>query len=269
MTDVGTARLGWQSKGLLDGRDPLSRWPPPASGSGELATVIDVLAEAPDTVTLRLRCSATHSFLPGQHFVVRVSTGGPFPALESYSVASSPWPDPSIIDLTIKEVPGGRVSPRLVRQIPVGAVLAIEGPFGYFTWTEADGGPLALVGAGSGMVPLMAIVRYAAAKQLNVPVRLLCSSAGRDHAIYHEHLAALAASHPWLEVTHTFTRDADDTYARYHRRIDATMLAETFACIAATCQAYVCGPPGTVRAAEAGLAAVGVAAGRLNTEEWD
>lgn len=143
----------------------------------------------------------------------------------------------------IKEVPAGRVSPQLVRQIPVGAVLAIEGPFGYFTWTEADGGPLALVGAGSGMVPLMAIIRYAAARQLNVPVRLLCSSAGRDHAIYHDRLAVLAASHPWLEVTHTFTRDPHDTYARYHRRIDATMLAETFASIADTCQAYVCGPP--------------------------
>jgi len=143
--------------------------------------------------------------------VVRVPTGGRFPSLESYSVASSPWPDPSVIELTIKEVPGGLVSPLLVRRIPVGAVLAIEGPFGYFTWTETDGGPLALVGAGSDIVPLMAIIRYAAAKQLAVPVRLSLSSEDRTHAIYHQQLTTLAQAHPWLEVTHTFTRGRGPT----------------------------------------------------------
>lgn len=267
---IGDPRVERWSAELLADRDPPGSWAAPALGADqEPATVVAVMAEAPDTVTLRLRRTRTDGFCPGQHFVASVPTGGQFPVLESYSVASSPWPDPSMIDLTVKEVPGGRVSPLLVRRIPVGAVLAIEGPFGYLTWSEADGGPLALIAAGSGIVPMMSIIRYAVARHLSIPVRLLCSSADRAHAIYHRHLADLARTQPWLEVVHTFTGDPTDRYARYHRRIDTAILTETFAPIATTCRAYVCGPPAMVRTVETSIAAIGVDPGRLNADEWE
>jgi ferredoxin-NADP reductase len=268
---IGRRRVSSWAARLVGERDPIAGWPPPAAAGPdcELATVTAVIPEAPDTVTLRLARGRTKGFLPGQHFIVQVPTGGRFPSLESYSVASSPWPDPTSIDLTVKEVPGGRVSPVLVRRIPVGAVLEIEGPFGHFTWDEDDGGPLALVGAGSGVVPLVAIVRYAAAKGLQVPIRMLCSATDREHAIYFDLLSDLSDAHHWLEVTHTFTRDRHDTAARYHRRIDTAMLDESFAQIAAGCLAYVCGPFDMVRTVETGMASIGVAATRTNTEQWE
>lgn len=256
---------------IVAGRDPLDAWPPPIRlrAGWRAATLLEVTPEAPDAATLRLRRSDGESFLPGQHFHLEVPTGGVYPAVETYSVASSPWPDPRIIDLTVKEVPGGRVSPVLVRRVPVGAVLALEGPFGYFTWNEADGGPLALVGAGSGIVPLMAMIRYAAAKGLRVPMRLVYSSKDVAHAVYLQELARLAELHPWLGVVHTFTEDPVDPAARYHRRIDREMLTGVLGDIADACVAYVCGPFDMVRTAEDALGAIGIGPGRLRSENWE
>lgn len=256
---------------LIESRDPPGSWPspdPPRS-SWQSATITDVIPETPDTVTLRVRRSGDDVFLPGQHFHIEVPVGAEFPAVETYSAASSPWPDPQVVDFTIKEMPGGRVSPILVRKAPVGAIVRVEGPFGYFTWTEADGGPLALVGAGSGIVPLMAMVRYAAAKNLEVPIRLLYSSRDRLQAIYYHELAQLTERHQWLEVLHTFTARSSDPAGRYHRRIDTEMIADTFADMAGRCLAYLCGPFAMVRAAEAGLTEAGVQPGHLFSEEWD
>lgn len=260
----------WAAR-LAEERDPLAAWPPPARlrVDWQPATVTKVIPETPDTVTLRLRRVSSDGFLPGQHVHVEVPTGGLYPAVETYSVASSPWPDPQIIDLTVKEVTGGRVSPILVRKVPAGAVLPIEGPFGYFTWTEADSGPLALVGAGSGIVPLMAFIRYAAAKRLNVPTRLLYSSKDRQHAIYFNELIRLADLHPWLEVVHTFTADPANPAARYHRRVDQQILESVFAEIADVCLAYVCGPFEMVTTTETALQQIGVKPGRLFSENWE
>lgn len=256
---------------LLRGRDPASAWPPPAHPGAdyELATLVEVIPETPDTVTLRLARSRDEPFLAGQHFHVRIPTGGTWPTVETYSAASSPWPNPQIIDLTIKEIPGGRVSPVLVRRVPVGATLAIEGPRGYFTWNETDGGPLALVAAGSGIVPLMSIIRYATAKLLGVPTRLLYSSRDQAHTIYHQELAHLADQYAWLEVIYTFTADPGNPAARYHRRIDHDMVAENFADIAERCLAYVCGPFTMVVNTERALGEIGVAPGRMMSENWD
>jgi len=267
---TATACQPWAAQ-LLQGRDPLTTWPPPAHlrVDWQPATVVEVIPETPDTVTLRLRRASDEAFLPGQHFHVEVAAGGPYPAVETYSVASSPWPDPKIIDLTVKEIPGGRISPILVRKIPVGAVVAIEGPFGYFTWTEADGGPLALIGAGSGIVPLMAFIRYAVAKGLRLPVRLLYSSKDRLHAIYLDELARLADLHGWLDVVHAFTADPVDPAASYHRRVDQEMLRAVFADNAESCLAYVCGPFEMVTATEAALQEIGVVPGRLLSESWE
>ncbi len=256
---------------LLCGRDPVGAWPKPARirDGWQPATVREVIAEAPDTVTLRLVLTDSQPFLPGQHFNLEVPAGGAYPAVETYSASSSPWPDPQVVDLTVKEVPGGRVSPLLVRRIPVGTALAVEGPLGYFTWNEADGGPLVLVGAGSGVAPLMAMIRYAAAKDLDIPMRLLYSSKDRAHAIFGRELDRLAAEHRWLQAVHAFTADTGGPAACYHRRIDHDMLADTFADIAGACLAYVCGPFAMVTCIEEQLLRLGVQPGRLMSEDWE
>lgn len=269
-TITATAREPWSAH-LLEGRDPITSWPPPARlrTDWEPATVIKILPETPDTITLRLRKAGNQKFLPGQHFHLEVPTGALHPAVETYSAASSPWPCSRIIDITVKEVPGGQVSPVLVRRVPIGAVLGIDGPYGYFTWSEADGGPLALVGAGSGIVPLMAMIRYAVAKELQVPIRLLYSSRDRLHAIFYGELARLTELHPWLKVTHTFTADPIDSAARYHRRVDLHMIESVFDDVAGDCLAYVCGPFEMVTATESALETIGIKAGRLLSESWE
>ncbi len=125
----------------------------------------------------------------------------------SYSVGSSPFSDASVFDLGVREIPGGLASPRLARDLSPGDRIEVRGPAGRFTWTEADGGLLLLVGAGSGLVPLMAIIRYGAAADLAVPMRLVCSSASFEFAFYHEDLTRLAETRGWLNVVHSFTRD--------------------------------------------------------------
>lgn len=261
---------GWAQQLLCD-RDPTGTWPGPSRirDGWQQATVSEVIAETPDTVTLRLALADGQPFLAGQHFNLEVAAGGTYPAVEAYSASSSPWPDPRIIDVTVKEVSGGRVSPLLVRHIPVGAVLAIEGPLGYLTWNEADGSPLALVGAGSGITPLMAMIRYAAAKDLDVPVRLLHSSKDRAHAIFGDQLDRLADQYRWLQVVHTFTADPVEPTGSYHRRVDHDMLADTFADIAGSCLAYVCGPFALVTHVEEQLLRLGVQPGRLTSEYWE
>lgn len=219
--------------------------------------------------TLRLCLPESTGFLPGQYYNVRMAVAGrPRPVQRSYSVGSSPFPDASVIDLGIREVPGGVVSPRLVRGLSAGDRVEVRGPAGRFTWAEAAAGPLLLVGAGSGLVPLMAMVRYAVARDLAIPMRLVCSSASFDVAFYHDELVRLAETHRWLEVVHTFTQDPVDPRSGHHRRVDQVMLAEVILGQLPR-WVYVCGPPLMVEAVATGLADVGVDTATIRTEKYD
>lgn len=245
------------------------RQPSTARPQWQHAEVVEIIGETPDAVTLRLRLSEAGGFLPGQYYNVRLAVAGrPRAVQRSYSVGSSPFPDASVIDLGVREIPDGLVSPRLVRDLSPGDRVEVRGPAGRFTWTEADGGPLLLVGAGSGLVPLMAIVRYAAAADLAVPMRLVCSSASFEFAFYHEDLVRLVEACGWLNVVHSFTRDRDDPRAAHHRRVDRTMLAD-----AVDGQlprwAYVCGPPIMVEAVATWLADLGVDPAAIRSEKYD
>lgn len=233
------------------------------------AQVLDIIVEAPDAVTLRLQLETSTGFLAGQYYNVRLSLPDRATAIQrAYSVGSSPVPDPSIIELGVREVPGGLISPRLVGALALGERLEVRGPFGRFTWAKDDGGPLLLVGAGSGVVPLMSMIRYAAASGLDVPMRLVSSSSSFDYAFYHRELNEMARRHPWLEVVHTFTRDDLDPRARYHRRIDRSMIAEAVAGQFPE-RAYLCGPPSMVEDVEGWLGALGVDPSRIRTEKYE
>ncbi len=235
----------------------------------EDAEVVEVIEETADAVTLRLRLPKSTGFLAGQYYNVRLAIGGRSrPVQRSYSVGSSPFPDASVIDLGIREIPGGLVSPRLTRELSPGDRVEVRGPAGRFTWAEAAGGPVLLVGAGSGLVPLMAMVRYAAARKLVIPMRLVCSSPSYDLAFYHDELGRLADAHQWLEVVHTFTRDLRDPRAGHHRRIDRAMLAEAID-VQVPRWVYVCGPPMMVDAVATELGGLGVDKAAIRSEKYD
>ena len=244
-----------------DSRRKPARW--------QNAEVLDIIEEAPDAITLRLRLEEPAGFLPGQYYNVRLlvpNRSGP--VQRAYSVGSSPVPDPSIIDLGVREVPGGLVSPRLVGDLAAGDRVEVRGPVGRFTWTTDDGGPVLLVGAGSGVVPLMSMIRYAVAADLDVPMRLVCSSSNFDYAFYHRDLSYLSERFSWLKVVHTFTRDPLDPRASHHRRIDQIMIAEVVA-ERFPRRTYICGPPTMVEDVQKWLTELGVDPTTVLVEKYD
>ena len=233
------------------------------------ARLIDIIEETPDAVTLRMRLEDSANFLPGQYYNVRLSVPGRTgPIQRAYSVASSPVPATSVIDIGVREVPGGLISPQLVRGLRIGDRIEVRGPVGRFTWTSDDGGPVLLVGAGSGVVPLMSMIRYAAAADLNIPIRLVCSSSSFDNAFYGCDLADLTEQYSWLEVVHTLTRDSSDARAAHHRRIDRRMIAEAVAGQFPR-RAYICGPPTMVEDVQGWLGELGVDPASVRVEKYD
>ena len=227
-----------------------------------------VIDEAPDAVTLRLRLADAAGFLPGQYYNVRLAVPGrPRPVQRAYSIGSSPAPDPSLIDLGVREVPGGLLSPRLVR-LRAGERLSVRGPYGRFTWDGRDAGPVLLVGAGSGMVPLMSMLRHAAQRGRRDPVVAVCSAVTYSHAFYRDELAALASGHSWLRVVHCITRDPAEPRAHYHRRMDRTVLSKSLEGIRPSA-AYLCGSPAMVESVAAALVDLDVAPEVIETEKYD
>src|SRR5262245_5963901 len=188
---------------------------------GQVEVIVD---ETPHTRSLLLDVPNWPGHTAGQHVDVRLTAEDGYQAQRSYSLASPP--EERQLALTVERLDNGEVSPYLTEVLQVGDQLELRGPIGgYFTWQVADGGPLLLVAGGSGIVPLMAMLRHRAAQGSTVPARLLYSSRTFDEIIYRQELAQLTADST-LMVTHTLTRGRPADWIGYHRRIDRAMLAE-------------------------------------------
>jgi ferredoxin-NADP reductase len=217
-------------------------------------------------MTLRLTSPDWHGHTPGQHVDVRLTAEDGYQAQRSYSIASVPaegW-----LDLTIEDIAEGEVSPYLAEFLQPGDMLELRGPIGgYFTWTPDEGGPLLLVAGGSGVVPLMSMLRLRHEWGSTVPTTLLMSSRDGTDIIYKEELDRLAAD-PTLRVVHTLTRGHDADWTGYTRRIDAEMLAEVAGTPGPDSLAYVCGPSGLVESVSNNLVTLGYATDRVRTERF-
>ena len=217
-------------------------------------------------MTLRLESDVWPGHLPGQHVDVRLTAEDGYQAQRSYSIASTPVA--GHLDLTVEEIPDGEVSPYLNEELRPGDRLELRGPIGgYFTWTEADGGPLLLVGGGSGVAPLMSMLRYRNAITSKIPVTLLYSSRSWEEIIYREELDRLSAD-PATRVIHTLTRSHPDGWQGYTRRIDAVMLEEAAGELTPERLAYVCGPTRLVENVANALVALGYPTDRVKTERF-
>src|SRR5215218_2369076 len=185
-----------------------------------LAEVVEVVPETPRTKSLVLDVPGWEGHKAGQHVDVRLTAPDGYQAQRSYSIASSPEDERLV--LTVDRLDDGEVSPYLTDVLMAGDKLEFRGPIGgYFTWAAQDGGPLFLVGGGSGVVPLMAMIRHRAAVGSGIPCRLLYSSRSYEEIIYHEELENLAARGGSLEVIDTLTRSKPEGWSGYHTRIDA------------------------------------------------
>jgi ferredoxin-NADP reductase len=239
------------------------------------ATVVDVVQETPDTRTFVLDVPGWPGHRAGHHVDVRLTAEDGYQAERSYSIASPP--EEARLALTVERLEDGEVSTYLFDDLHPGDKLELRGPIGgYFVWDVATGGPLLLVAGGSGIVPLMAMLRHreralaaaGAVARHQLPVRLLYSSRRWDNVIFRDELAVLAAKDITLEVTHTLTRDAPDGWTGFRRRIDRAMLEAVAWPPSERPHVYVCGPTPLVEAAASNLVELGHEPALVKTERF-
>jgi ferredoxin-NADP reductase len=234
----------------------------------QLATVTAVRDETPSVRTFTLALPSWPGHRAGQHVDLRLTAEDGYSVERSYSIASEPERGGEI-DVTVERIEGGEVSPFLHEVVVPGDRLELRGPIGgYFVWEAALGGPLLLVAGGSGVVPLMAMVRHRARAGSSVAARLLFSSRGPDEVIYGEELERLAAAGNGFDAVHTLTRRQPPGWMGYARRIDEPMLAEMLEPLAGAPRAYACGPTALVETVANGLVRLGLPPDRVRTERF-
>jgi ferredoxin-NADP reductase len=207
----------------------------------------------------------------GQHYDVRLTAEDGYQAQRSYSIASAADRSGEV-ELGIERIPDGEVSPYFHDVLVEGDRVELRGPIGgYFVWEPGMGGPLLLVGGGSGVVPLMAMLRARRAAADPTPAALLYSSRQIEDVIYRDELDALAVQPNGPAVLHTLTREQPPGWDGFDRRIDGPMLAsvlDRIGGLAGDPIAYICGPTLLVESAALALTNLGLAPMRVRTERF-
>jgi ferredoxin-NADP reductase len=221
------------------------------------ASVAETREETPNTRTLVLDVEGWQPHRPGQHVDVRLTAEDGYQAERSYSIGSEP--QAGRFDLTVERIEDGEVSPYLVDEARPGDVFEVRGPVGgYFVWEPAVGGPLLLVAGGSGVVPLMSMLRVCPP---GVPVRLIYSARTFDDVIYRTELERFGD-----DVVLTLTREQREGLRS--GRVDSELLREVAFHSEENPHVYVCGPTGFVEAVASTLVELGHAPERVRTERF-
>jgi ferredoxin-NADP reductase len=232
-----------------------------------LGVVAELIQETPRVASLVLDVPEWPGHLAGQHVDVRLTADDGYRAERSYSIASPPE-DPRLA-ITVERLEDGEVSPYLVGELRVGDNLELRGPIGgYFVWQAGDARPLLLLAGGSGIVPLMAMLRHRASAGVKAPARLLYSSRTVEDIIYKDELDRLAASGDGLTVAHTLTRAQPGGWKGYARRIDRDMVHEVAWLQEQRPQAFICGPTSFVESAATLLVESGYNPLSIKTERF-
>ena len=230
----------------------------------QVATVDDVVHETPRVKTIVLDVPDWPGHRAGQHLDVRLTAEDGYRAEREYSIASAPG-EP--VAITVERLEDGEVSPYLTEELRGGDGLELRGPIGgHFVWGPENGGPLLLIGGGSGVVPLRAMLRHRERAGNDLPVRLLYSSRSLDDVIYREELDA--ASGGVVEVIYTLTREQPPGWTGHARRVDSELLNEVAWPPDEDARAFVCGPTSFVETVADGLVALGYPPVRVKTERF-
>ncbi len=237
-------------------------------GAWQRATIETVTVETYRGKTIRVSVPIWRPFRPGQHVDVRLTAPDGYQAQRSYSIASAPETE-GIIDLTVELVEGGEVSPWFHDISQPGDTFELRGPIGGpFTWSVDDGGPVLLIAGGSGIVPLMSMLRHRRAQGGTHGALLLYSSRSLDDVFYRKELDSLAADADGPRVLHTLTRAQPNGWTGFARRIDRAMTGAAVDLLGAPRWAFVCGPTAFVENAAVGLVASGVDTRWIRTERF-
>jgi ferredoxin-NADP reductase len=228
--------------------------------------VAQVVDETARTRSIVLEVPGWAGHRAGQHVDVRLTAADGYQAQRSYSIASAP--EDGYVVLTVERLDDGEVSPYLTQELRTGDELELRGPIGgYFVWEERLGGPLFLVGGGSGVVPLRAMLRHYVAVGSAVPLRFLYSSRSLRDVICRDQLTRMRED-AGLDIRFTLTRQQPAGWSGYAGRIDLPLLAEVAFPSDGPSLTYVCGPTGFVEAVAGGLVDLGHDPSRIRTERF-
>ena len=235
----------------------LTAFAPRAPGRWQVATVTAIKTETPTVKSFRFALPMWMPHLPGQHYDVRLTAPDGYVAERSYSIASSPL-DGGEIELTIDRLADGEVSPYFHDVVQAGDQVEVRGPFtSYFVWRGIEPEPIVLVGGGSGVVPLMAMLRHRRRAMPEVDMRLLYSVRTAHDVIYANELDG--------ETILTYTREPPRGWSGHTGHVDATLVGEA---AAGAMTAYVCGSNGFVETASTLLLDAGLRAAWIRTERF-
>jgi ferredoxin-NADP reductase len=234
----------------------------------QIATVTDIRVDTPNVKSFTFTLPQFQPHLAGQHYDIRLTAADGYQAQRSYSIASEPMRTGEVV-LTVERIPDGEVSTFLHDVVMPGDRIELRGPIGgYFVWEVALGGPLLLVAGGSGVVPLLAMLRERARADSRVPTALVYSSRTFDDIIARDELDVLSAADPSLHLLETLTRGAPPSWTGYARRIDGEMLGDALRAIGANAKVFICGPTLLVEAAAEALVGLGLPPAQIKTERF-
>lgn len=234
----------------------------------QIAPVTNIKPETARVKSFTLALPAWMRHRAGQHYDLRFTAQDGYQVQRSYSIASEPERQGEI-DITVERINDGEVSPYLHDVLVPGDRVEARGPIGgYFVWEAAMTDPLLLIAGGSGVVPLMSMIRHRAAAGAQNPTALLYSSRNREDVIYFDELERLHASDPALQIFHTLTRSQPAGWQGYARRIDEAMLREIAQPLGKRVQVFICGPTLMVESAANTLVTIGINAGQIRTERF-
>lgn len=231
------------------------------------ATVTEAKLENTHARSIKMNVPGWPSHRPGQHLDVRLTAEDGYQARRSYSIATPS--NGESVTITAELVEEGEVSPYLIEVLQEGDTLEVYGPIGgYFIWEGQDTRPLLLVAGGSGIVPLMCMLRYRTSLTNKIPAKLLYSVRSPKDRIYADELEELAKKQDGLELVYTYTRVAPENWTGFKGRVNAEMLKRIVYPTTTQQLAYVCGPTSFVEVVASSLLAVGLEAETIRTERF-
>ena len=235
----------------------------------QIGTAVELVAETPQTRSIALDLPHWSGHRPGQHVDVRLTAPDGYRAQRSYSIGSAPEQGDAI-EITIERLDDGEVSPFFHEVAQVGDEIELRGPLGgHFVWSVEDGGPLLLIGGGSGVVPLMSMLRHRAAQRSKVPALLFYSARVWDEVIYRDELLAMHEADPSFELAFSITREPAQRPLDFSRRLDMKIIAELLQRLPANPSiAFICGSNAFVEGAAQGLIDAGLPPPLIRTERY-
>lgn len=234
----------------------------------QIASITAIRPETAKVKSFTLQLPEWMRHLAGQHYDVRLTAEDGYQTQRSYSIASEPEREGEV-DITVERIEDGEVSTYLHDVLVPGDRIEVRGPIGgYFVWEASMTEPLLLIAGGSGVVPLMSMLRHRAAAGAKNPTALLYSSRNFEDVIYYNELEQLSKAGSGPQIFHTLTRSQPAGWKGYARRIDESMLREVAGPLGRSVQIFICGPTLMVESAANALVKLGIDSNQIRTERF-